>query len=281
MQAASLFLLATAPFAAADIVSGNTGSGLAADRIYASQGACMDATTMVVACTAPGFSTASPLINTTCLDAGNLWFERGHVHTDGCCLCDSNCDHSLETATAGTCNYADANAGSCKNAVTDKVTCDLTASQCTGANVWSAAGALDSDGCCFCDETCDHSLETGTDCHNGPYADVSESSGSCYDMFGGHSIECDIGHARCTAKGTYFYWYSPGWISSSSGCCHCDASCDHTLETGDCTNTSAYSYYGPGHGNEYTMPPTTTPISIDAATATTVGLLAAGAAALL
>jgi hypothetical protein len=274
MQAASLFLLASAPFAAADIVAGG-GGNVDGSRKYASQGACMDATTGIVACHAAGSSSASPLINTTCLDAGNTWFERAHVHTDGCCLCDSNCDHSKETAAAGTCNYADASAGSCKNAVTGKVTCDVVASQCASPNVWSAPGALDSDGCCFCDETCDHSAETGTNCHKGPYADESESSGSCYDMFGGHSIECDIGQKRCAEKGDYFYWYSPGYVGSS-GCCHCDASCDHSLETGTCTNAS---YYGPGHGNEYTFAPTSKPVAIDAATSTTVGVLAAAAAA--
>ena len=83
---------------------------------------------------------------------------------------------------------------------------------------------------CFCDETCDHSAETGTDCYLKGYADESESSGSCYDL-SSFTLECDIGHAECAAKGAYFYWFSPGYISGSSGCCHCDASCDHDLET--------------------------------------------------
>ena len=295
MQAASLFLLASAPFAAADIVAGG-GGNVNGSRVYASRGACLDETTGIVTCTAPGGTCstfgANPscafdedTLKTECTSAGKTWFEKGHVHTDGCCLCDSNCDHSKETAAAGTCNYPDRNAGSCKNAETGYVTCDVVASQCKSPNVWSEAGALDSDGCCFCDETCNHGLETGTDCHLGHYADKSESSGSCYDMFGGSTIECDIGHADCSAKGAYFYWYGPGFISTGSfskGCCHCDASCDHSLELPSCVNGS---YYGPGHGNEYTNAPTPKPVGpIDAAATTTVGVLvaaAAGVAALL
>ena len=180
-----------------DIVDGG-GNNVNGSRVYASQGACLDATTGIVTCQAPSGTLPSghqwgTLNKTECEMASNTWYERGHVHTDGCCLCDSNCDHSLETAAAGTCNYPDRNAGSCQNAATDLVTCDVTAGQCASPNVWSEAGALDSDGCCFCDETCDHSAETGTDCHLKGYADESESSGSCYDLFSG-TVECDIGH---------------------------------------------------------------------------------------
>ncbi len=178
--------------------------------------------------------------------ASNTWYERGHVHTDGCCLCDSNCDHSLETAAAGTCDYADANAGSCQNAATDLVTCDVTAGQCASPNVWSEAGALDSDGCCFCDETCDHSAETGTDCHLKGYADESQNEGSCLSITTSQ-VTCDVGHATCEAEEGW--WYAPGYIDFITGCCHCDASCDHTFETGtDCSS----NYYG-GHGTEYTL----------------------------
>ena len=158
---------------------------------------------------------AERLAQSECEAVGNTWYAKGHIGSDGCCLCDSNCDHSLETAAAGTCNYADANAGSCKNAATGQVTCDVTAGQCASPNIWSEAGALDSDGCCFCDETCDHSAETGTDCDLKDYADESQSDGSCYDPLGGHSIKCDVGHAACDAMGAY--WYSPGYISSYSG----------------------------------------------------------------
>jgi len=264
MQAASLFLLATAPFAAADVVD--------AARAYSSPGACYDMTTHTVTCQSSyslGSATAAAWDNTTCIDAGNLWYDRGHVHTDGCCLCDSNCDHALETSTD--CDYADASAGSCK-APTGVVTCDIKSSACTGTNVYSAPSALDADGCCFCDESCDHAAETGTDCHKKIYADLSESSGSCYDSTT-HVVECDVQHGSCGG-----YWYGPGYISSGSGCCHCDASCEHSMETGtDCT----YYQDGVGHGDEYTHEPSPAPPPIDAAAATTVGILAAGAAVLL
>ena len=274
---------------------------------YASQGACYDPTTQITVCLRPGATSSNPsLTQTECEAVGNTWYAKGHIGSDGCCLCDSNCDHSLETAAAGTCNYPDRNAGSCQNAATGQVTCDVTAGQCASPNVWSEAGALDSDGCCFCDETCDHSAETGTDCYLKDYADESQSDGSCYDSTT-HQITCDVGHAACDALG--HYWYSPGYINSGynsyGGCCHCDASCDHTLETpkvmtpipgyncdasiaGDCdaidyVTNGCQMYYTDlskvdEHGTEYTFAPTGKPVAIDAAAATTVGVLAAGAA---
>ena len=300
MHAAGLLLLAVAPFVAADIVGDGT-------RQYASQGACMDPTTQITVCFRPGATSSNPsLTQTECEAASNVWYAKGAVGSDGCCLCDSNCDHSLETAAAGTCNYADTNAGSCKNAVTGKVTCDMLQSECKSPNVWSAAGALDSDGCCFCDETCDHTAETGTDCAKGPYADLPQEDGSCYDMTT-HVIECDVSLQACVDAGRY--WYSPGYITSRSGCCYCEAQCDHSLEVpvvqtmipgyncdasiaGDCdpldwTVLGCSAYYthesrggaaAGGHGLKYTFAPTAKPVAIDAAAATTVGVLAAGAA---
>ena len=47
---------------------------------------------------------------------------------------------------------------------------------------------------------------------------------------------------------------SKSW-STGLQCCHCDASCDHSLET-DTPENCAAKYYGPGHGNEYTNAPT-------------------------
>ena len=269
MQATSLFLLATVPLAAADVVDST--------RVYSSPGACYDTTTHMVSCQSPytlGSATAGAWDNTTCLNAGNVWYDMGHVHSDGCCLCDSNCDHSLETSTD--CDYADASAGSCKSD-TGVVTCDVKPSACTGTHVYSAPSALDSDGCCFCDESYDHSAETGTDCHKKIYADKAESSGSCYDSTV-HVVTCDVSHKKCAELGGY--WNMPGYISSYGGCCHCDASCDHSMETGtDC------SYYdSPGHGDEYTHSPTGAPTPravADAATMTTASILAAAVAASL
>ena len=215
-----------------------------------------------------------------------VFYPHGHVASSGdnagCCHCDSNCDHAAE-ATGAECNYYDENAGSCKNAATGKVTCDVKASQCASPNTWSAAGALDSDGCCFCDESCDHSLETGTDCHIGPYADISQSDGSCYNMGGGSMLTCDIGKHECDALGSSHFWYAPGKVSGS-GCCHCAANCDHSLETKtkaecDAYYVDQYKVNAGGHGTEYTFAPTSKPVAIDAAAATTVGVLAAAAAA--
>ena len=229
-------------------------------RQYASQGACYDPTTQITVCFRPwaydwssNLTQAERLSQSECEAVGNTWYAKGHIGSDGCCLCDSNCDHSLETAAAGTCNYPDRNAGSCQNAATGQVTCDVTAGQCASPNVWSEAGALDSDGCCFCDETCDHSAKTGTDCYLKDYADESQSDGSCYD-FTTHQVTCDVGHAACDALG--HYWYSPGFVGGSGGCCHCDASCDHSLETGtDCSSNyfggDGYAGSGGGHGAEY------------------------------
>ena len=169
------------------------------------------------------------MTQTECEAAGNVWYEKGHVGSDGCCLCDSNCDHSLETADPKTCNYADANAGGCYSVSTHTITCDVAETTCTGSGgYFYAANSKGSDGCCFCDEGCDHSAETGTDCQLKGYADESQSDGSCYDPTT-HQVTCDVGHAAC--DGDYRYWFAPGYISAWSGCCHCDASCDHDLET--------------------------------------------------
>ena len=216
------------------------------------------------------------MTQTECEAAGNVWYEKGHVGSDGCCLCDSNCDHSLETADPKTCNYADANAGGCYQVSTHSITCDVAETTClnSGGHFY-AASAMGSDGCCFCDEGCDHAAETGTDCHLN-YRDSFQSDGSCYE-FSTHVVTCDVSHADCEALGRA--WYSPGYISGMGGCCHCYSGCDHSLETGtDCT------YSEPGHpptpqpSEKPTMAPTAAKVIADAAATTTVGILAAGAA---
>ena len=42
------------------------------------------------------------------------------------------------------------------------------------------------------------------------------------------------------------YWYAPGYVSTYTGCCHCEASCDHDTETSD---QCAY-YDDPGDSND-------------------------------
>ena len=164
--------------------------------------------------------------------------------------------------------------------------------QCTplGGSHYAPGAMPLSNGCCLCDHGCDHSAEpAGVDCQSG-YYDNFQSDGSCME-FSTMAIECDVSHAACDAKGSGFYWYSPGFIGGN-GCCHCYSSCDHSLETGtDCT------YYESGHpptprptvspkpSTSPTPGPTVSPtlaptpaLVADAAAATTVGVLAAGAA---
>ena len=212
---------------------------------------------------------------TECESGGNTFYPSGYVGSSGCCHCDSNCTHSEETAAANTCNYYDTSAGSCYAAggVHGKMECDVTEAQCTtDGGTHYAKGTVGSSGCCYCDESCDHTLETGTDCHLN-YYDVAQSDGSCYDSTA-HVVTCDVAHQKCHDSGGY--WYKPGYMSTSRTtglkCCHCKDSCDHTAETG--TNCDESWYDG-------SPAPTTAPVAttVDAATATTVGVLAAAATA--
>ena len=52
------------------------------------------------------------------------------------------------------------------------------------------------------------------------------SKGSCYE-FWNHKVTCDVAKEDC---GTGKAYYEPGYVGSS-GCCHCEASCDHSKET--------------------------------------------------
>ena len=59
------------------------------------------------------------------------------------------------------------------------------------------------------------------------------SVGSCYDSTT-HVVTCDTDNTTCVTSGNY--WYAPGYMSSYSGCCHCDSGCDHSAETStDCS----------------------------------------------
>merc|ERR1719359_1250518 len=62
--------------------------------------------------------------------------------------------------------------------------------------------------------------------------------GACY--LGSGNIQCNKNKEECTALGSE-YWYEPGYLSSHSGCCLCQASCDHTKET--VADPSTCSYY--------------------------------------
>jgi len=51
------------------------------------------------------------------------------------------------------------------------------------------------------------------------------SRGSCYlGSAGNHLVVCDQSESMCTGEGQYYY--APGYVSGTSGCCHCKASCE-------------------------------------------------------
>jgi len=112
------------------------------------------------------------------------------------------------------------------------ITCNTAEADCTGT--WYEPGNVGGSGCCHCEGSCDFSLETGTDCNLSHY-DAPKSLGSCYH---GHTadpmITCNVAEADCTGS-----WYEPGKVGGS-GCCHCDASCPHSTETGDKCHQSYY-----------------------------------------
>lgn len=56
--------------------------------------------------------------------------------------------------------------------------------------------------------------------------DKVTSKGSC--TIGG-VVSCDVAQADC--QGTADDWKSPGYVDTATGCCHCEAQCDHSLET--------------------------------------------------
>jgi len=55
------------------------------------------------------------------------------------------------------------------------------------------------------------------------------SAGSCYNMTT-HAVSCNMAELDCSSP---HMWYSPGYVSPRSGCCHCEASCANT--SGNCT----------------------------------------------
>ena len=164
-------------------------------------------------------------------------------------------------------------AGSCYDSTTHVVTCDVAEADCPGYD-YPAGYMSGYSGCCHCGASCNHTLETGTDCMSSYYegcpptpAPTSEgcfaqetSVGSCYDSTT-HAVTCNVASADCSG-----YAYAAGYMSGYSGCCHCGASCNHTAETGsDCMS----SYYD-GCPTQHVRPG-------DATTNTTGGVGASGA----
>ena len=61
------------------------------------------------------------------------------------------------------------------------------------------------------------------------------SAGSCYSATD-HTVTCDVPEDDCQE-----YWFEPGFVGSYNGCCHCECSCDHALETA--TDSCSDQYY--------------------------------------
>ena len=67
-------------------------------------------------------------------------------------------------------------------------------------------------GCCHCDESCDHTAETGTNCQ-ASYYDEDSIDGSCYDMTT-HVVTCD---ARARAAFESLTPLQPDFNPTSTG----------------------------------------------------------------
>mgnify|MGYP006187913933 CR=1 FL=1 len=60
----------------------------------------------------------------------------------------------------------------------------------------------------------------------GAHGQPTTSQGSCYDP-AMHVVACDVAAGDCGAGNI---GYEQGYVCRS-GCCHCEASCDHSQET--------------------------------------------------
>ena len=110
--------------------------------------------------------------------------------------------------------------GSCYSLATHEVTCDVAQASCSSPKFWYAPGHVSSSsGCCHCEASCKNVSDS---CN---YYDTSE--GSCYNMTT-HEVSCDVAQASC---GSPNVWYAPGFVSSSSGCCHCQQSCENVSDS--------------------------------------------------
>ena len=108
---------------------------------------------------------------------------------------------------------------------------------------WYAPGYVSGySGCCHCQASCGNvTADCADSYYDGPCPTPAPppeptnacgvSAGSCYDSTT-HVVSCDVTDEDCSG-----YWYSPGYISGYSGCCHCQASC------GNVTSDCADSYY--------------------------------------
>ena len=190
------------------------------------------------------------------------WYAPGHVSgSSGCCHCSASCANRSDS-----CSYYDDHAGSCYHghSASPMITCDVSESACTGSGWYEPGYVSGSSGCCHCATSC---TNTSSSCS---YYDVPlppampppaspTSAGSCYH---GHTaspmITCDVTESACNSSGS---WYAPGFVSGSSGCCHCAALCANT------SNSCSY----------YDTPATLPPPSPASPSSSTPGCYAAGA----
>ena len=71
----------------------------------------------------------------------------------------------------------------------------------------------------------------------GYFPEACTSAGSCFAMLD-YTYSCDVPEADCQNLGA---WYEPGYVDTGNGCCHCECSCDHALETA--TDGCSDQYY--------------------------------------
>ena len=124
-------------------------------------------------CYEHGVGVTCDVKQSTCEAAGNTYYAPGYVGSSGCCHCDESCDHTKETAANCKASYYDQSQsdGSCYDSTSHQVTCDVGHADCDAlGHAWYAPGYISGrSGCCHCSDSCNHALETGTDCSAGYY----------------------------------------------------------------------------------------------------------------
>ena len=73
----------------------------------------------------------------------------------------------------------------------------------------------------------------------GYFPEACTSAGSCYNS-ADYTVACNVPEDDCQVTDGR-YWYEPGYVGSYNGCCHCECSCDHALETA--TDSCSDQYY--------------------------------------
>jgi len=177
-----------------------------------SLGSCYDHTTHAITC------------NVAKASCSGSHYPPGFVSSrDGCCHCEASCPAANKSST---CKYKDPSAGSCYSMTSHKVTCNAAKTSCaSSSDRYYAPGFMSSSsGCCHCKASCPSlsSKCTYYDKKASSSTDKDASAGSCYSMTS-HKVTCNVVKASCASSSDRHY--APGFVSTSSGCCHCKASC--------------------------------------------------------